>query len=102
MSQQQGYRQAQAAYGNAMMLNNPRVQDPASKQLQQSYTKAIKSIQGSLDNPQEYQESFIIKEILKVGEVYRLLRNEIDKWSRLKNKYEASAKNKELKQYILL
>eukprot|EP01084_Bolivina_argentea_P214319 363855_1 len=86
----QGYMHAHDAYGSAVP-NNPE---------KDAYIKAIKSIQKTLENPHEYYETFIIKEILKIGDAYQSLRNEINKWSQLKNRLKANAKNKELGVYV--
>lgn len=100
----QGYHQAHRMYGAAVahkaQTQAQQKEDLHIKEQTLAYTKAIKSKIKTLETPSEYIETFVISEILKIGQVYLLLKGEVEKWTRLKNRALANAKNKELGIYI--
>ena len=90
----QRYHQAHRMYGRA-------VGHKEKEELHiKAYTKAIQSKIKTLQKPSEYIETFVISEILKLGQVYLLLKSDVEKWTKLKNRALANAKNKELGIYI--
>eukprot|EP01084_Bolivina_argentea_P134718 237536_1 len=75
-------------------------QDDAKVQQEQAYIKAVKSIQSTLENPHDFLEAFVIEQIIKVGECYSNLINEVKKWGRLGNAFKQNSKNQELGVYV--
>ena len=89
----QGYHQAHRMYGAAVVATSSTQakEDPVIKQQTTAYTKAINSKIKTLESPSEYLETFVISEILKIGEVYLLLKKEVEKWTKVKNRQFANA-----------
>ena len=83
-AQNQGYRQAHVQYGRTTIAN-PNNRNVGDDKLRADYRKALKSIVEIFEKCTEYEESFIIQNILKIGEAYNLIQNDIQRWTQLKN-----------------